>query len=329
MPGAGDEADGRLTATASVRPIPAIVGPTASGKSDLAIGLALALNGEVVNLDSVQVYRGIEVATAKVPIAERQGVPHHLIDVVDPTVNFTAGDWARAAAAAIEDIEGRDRTAVLAGGTGFYLKALTTGLFEAPVVDPAIRARLLERIERRGPENLHALLARLDPVSAARLAPRDRSRVVRALELRIATGQSAADLHAALPREVPSRDIAARVRVIALSPPREMLYRIIDNRTDRMFEAGLVEEVRALLDAGLPPDAKALGAHGYRRVVEHLTGSRTLASAIEQTKLDTRHYAKRQLTWWRSTPGVFWIETFGTSPDALREALLYLAGAFE
>lgn len=309
--------------------IPAIVGPTASGKSDLAIAIALELGGEVVNLDSVQVYRGIEVATAKVPMAERLGVPHHLIDLVEPTVNFTAGDWARTAAETIADIERRGRMAVLAGGTGFYLKALTTGLFEAPRVDPEIRARLTRRIERRGPEHLHVLLNRLDPVSAARLAPRDRSRVVRALELRIATGRTAADLHAALPREVPSQDIASRVRIVALSPPRDELYRHIDDRTDRMFEAGLVDEVRGLLDGGLPPDAKALGAHGYRRVVEYLTGSRTLDSAIEQTKLDTRHYAKRQLTWWRSTPRVFWIEEFGTSPAALREALLYLARAFE
>lgn len=312
-----------------MRPIPAIVGPTASGKSDLAIALARELDGEVVNLDSVQVYRGIEVATAKVPLDERQGVPHHLIDIVDPTVNFTAGDWARAAAIAIADIEERKRTAILAGGTGFYLRALTTGLFESPTVDPAIRARLMRRIERKGPERLHGLLRRLDPASAARLAPRDRSRVVRALELRLASGQSATELHSALPREVPSPDIAARVRIIALSPPRDELYRIINDRTDRMFAAGLVDEVRALLDAGLPPDAKALGAHGYRRVVEYLSGRRTLESAIEQTKLDTRHYAKRQGTWWRSTPGVFWIERFGTSADALREALLYLARAFE
>ena len=312
-----------------MRPIPAIVGPTASGKSDLAIALAQEMDGEIVNLDSVQVYRGIEVATAKVPVAERLGIPHHLIDIVDPSVNFTAGDWARAAATTISEIESRGRLAILAGGTGFYLKALTTGLFDAPRVDPGIRTRLMQRIDARGPERLHALLSRLDPTSAARLAPRDRSRVVRALELRLATGRSAADLHADLPREVPSPDIASRVRVLALSPPRAELYRLIDVRTDRMFDAGLVDEVRALLASGLPPDAKALGAHGYRRVVEYLTGRRSLESAVEQTKLDTRHYAKRQITWWRSTPGVFWIEAFGTSDQAQREALLYLARPFE
>lgn len=312
-----------------MRPIPAIVGPTASGKSDLAIAIARELDGEIVNLDSVQVYRGIEIATAKVPESERLGIPHHLIDIVDPTVNFTAGDWARAASETIRAIEGRGRMAILAGGTGFYLKALTVGLFEAPMVDPSIRERLMRRIDRRGPERLHAILARLDPITAERLAPRDRSRVVRALELRIATGRSAAELHAELPRESPMPDVGPRLRIIALAPPRDELYRVIDDRTDRMFAAGLVDEVRTLLEGGLPRDAKALGAHGYRRVVEFLTGLRSLESAIEQTKLDTRHYAKRQLTWWRSTPNVHWIESFGTSERARREALLYLARAFE
>jgi tRNA dimethylallyltransferase len=311
-----------------VRPIPAIVGPTASGKSDLGIGLALELGGEVINLDSVQVYRGIYVATAKVPLEERRGVPHHLIDVVEPTVNFTAGDWARAAVELIREIDERGRLPILVGGTGFYLRALTEGLFDAPQVDPSVRRRLVERVERRGPERLHRLLARLDPESAARLAARDRSRVVRALELRLATGRSATELLAERAREVPAADVAARVRVIALGPPREPLYARIDERADRMFASGLVEEVRELLASGVPPDAKALGAHGYRRVVEYLLGQRTLESAVEQTKLDTRHYAKRQMTWWRGTPGVTWVREFGESPEALRGALLYLRGQF-
>jgi tRNA dimethylallyltransferase len=306
------------------RAVPAVVGPTASGKSDLGIALAIALDGEVVNLDSVQVYRGIEIATAKVPLEERRGIPHHLIDVVEPTVNFTAGDWARAATETIRAIESRGRTAILVGGTGFYLRALVEGLFDAPPVAPAIRERLTERLARCGPERLHRLLARLDPESAARLAPRDYSRVVRALELRVATGLPASQLHAELPRRSPAPDIAARVRIIALAPPREALYERINARADEMFAAGLVDEVRRLLEAGLPPDAKALGAHGYRRVVEYLLGQRSLESAVEQTKLDTRHYAKRQMTWWRGTPGVFWIEEFGTSERALQEALLYL-----
>jgi tRNA dimethylallyltransferase len=312
-----------------VRAIPAIVGPTASGKSELAIALAHRLDGEVVNLDSVQVYRDIYVATAKVPLEEREGIPHHLIDVVAPTENFTAGAWARAAASTIREIDARGRTPILAGGTGFYLRALVEGLFEAPEVAPAIRERLRRRAERYGPERLHRLLSRLDPETAARLAPRDASRVVRALELRIATGVRASRLLRESPRRPPDLEIAGRVRTIALAPPRDELYAIINARADRMFEAGLVEEVRALLDAGLPPDAKALGAHGYRRVVEYLLGERSRESAVEQTKLDTRHYAKRQLAWWRTTPGVFWIHDFGNSPRALEAAMLYLDTATE
>jgi tRNA dimethylallyltransferase len=306
------------------RPIPAIVGPTASGKSDLAIALALEIGGEVVNLDSVQVYRGIQIATAKVPPEEQRGVPHHLIDIVEPTVNFTAGDWARAAAATVADVEARGRIAIFAGGTGFYLRAFVEGLFDSPPTPPELRRRLKERADRRGPERLHRVLARLDPTSAARLAPRDASRVIRALEVRLATGVSLSALHAERPPRPEDPGAAARVRILALAPPRGELYRRIDERTDAMFAAGLVDEVRGLLASGVPPDAKALGAHGYRRVVEYLLGRRTHESAVEQTKLDTRHYAKRQWTWWRGTPGVHWIHAFGQDPKALEEALAYL-----
>ena len=290
----------------------------------MGIELALRLDGEIINLDSVQVYRGIEVATAKVPLAERRDVPHHLIDIVEPTVNFTAGDWARAALEVIRDIESRGRSALLVGGTGFYLRALRDGLFEVAATESSLRERLKDRLERRGHERLHSLLARLDAESALRLSPRDASRVIRALEVRIATGKPLSVLHRELPPQPPDTDIASRIRVIALAPPREELYRRIDERTDKMFEAGLVEEVRRLLDAGLPPDAKALGAHGYRRVVEYLAGQRTLESAVEQTKLDTRHYAKRQMTWWRGQRDVHWIHEFGFSPKTLEDALLYL-----
>jgi tRNA dimethylallyltransferase len=307
-----------------MRVIPAIVGPTASGKSDLGIALALELGGEIVNLDSVQVYRRIEVATAKVPVEERRGVPHHLIDIADPTTNFTAGKWARTAATTIEEIESRGNVAILVGGTGFYLRALTDGLFEGPVVPASLRERLKDRLTRVGPERLHRLLARLDPLTAHRLAPRDSSRVIRALEVRLSTGRPLSTLHSEIPPAPPSRDIADRVRIFALSPPREALYARIDLRADRMFAAGLVEEVRDLLAEGVPRDAKAFGAHGYRRVVEYLFGERSLESAIEQTKLDTRHYAKRQGTWWRGTPGVRWVSAFGESAEALRATLLYL-----
>jgi tRNA dimethylallyltransferase len=310
-------------------PIPAIVGPTASGKSDLGIALARALGGEVINLDSVQVYRRIYVATAKVPPEEQQGVPHHLIDVAEPTENFTAGDWAREAARLVPEIEARRRIALLVGGSGFYLKALREGLFDAPSTDPAIRDRLKARLARRGPTRLHGLLERFDPESAARLPVNDASRVIRALEVRLATGIPLSRLHAERPPRPPCADIARRIRIIALAPPRDVLYDRINRRTDLMFAAGFVDEVRTLLEAGVPPDAKALGAHGYRRVVEFLLGRRSLESAVEQTKLDTRHYAKRQVTWWRGTEGVHWIHEFGHSDTALREAQLYLDKYFQ
>jgi tRNA dimethylallyltransferase len=303
-------------AAENVRPVVAVVGPTASGKSDLGIALALRAGGEVVNCDSVQVYREIEIATAKVPPAERSGVPHHLIDFVPPERAYTAADWARDALAKIEEIEARGRTALLVGGTGFYLRALREPFFEAPPTDADLRRRLVRLRERRGPEHLHKLLSRLDSERAARLAPRDWSRVQRALEHRLQTGRKLserADLR------LPPPPQAARLRVFALDPPRAELYRRIDLRAEAHFRAGLVEEVRALLARGVPSGTSALGAHGYRRVVEYLRGERTLESALEQTKLDVRHYAKRQLTWFRREPGVEWVEGFGEEQSVQEE----------
>jgi tRNA dimethylallyltransferase len=294
--------------TNTERPIIAVVGPTASGKSELGIALALRLGGEVINCDSVQVYREIEIATAKVPPEERRGVPHHLIDFVPPERAYTAADWARDALACVEQIETRGRTALLVGGSGLYLRALREPFFEAPPTDQGLRRRLAALRERRGPEQLHRLLRRLDPERAARLQPRDWSRVQRALELRLQTGER---LSARLSQRPEPPEQAARLRVFALNPPRAQLYRRIDLRAEAHFRAGLVEEVRGLLARGVPAEGSALGAHGYRRVVEHLRGLRTLESAIEQTKLDVRHYAKRQMTWFRREPGVEWVEGFG------------------
>lgn len=298
------------------RPVVAVVGPTASGKSDLGIALALRTGGEIINCDSVQVYREIEIATAKVPPGERRGVPHHLIDFVAPERTYTAADWARDALACVAEIEARGRTALLVGGTGFYLRALREPFFEAPPTDAELRRRLVILRERRGAEHLHRLLGRLDPERAAGLHPRDWSRVQRALELRLQTGEKLSTRLAERPAPPPH---AARLRVFALNPPREELYRRIDLRAEAHFRAGLVEEVRALLARGVPADSSALGAHGYRRVVEYLRGARTLESAVEQTKLDVRHYAKRQLTWFRREPGVEWVEGFGEDPRVQEE----------
>lgn len=304
-----------------IRLIPTVVGPTASGKSELGIRIALSMGGEIINLDSVQVYRRVHIATAKVPLDERRGVPHHLIDIVDPTENFTAGDYAEAAALAIRQVEARGSTAVLVGGTGFYLRALVQPLFEGPRTDLRLRDRLTRLRDRRGPEHLHRMLARLDPQAAEKISPRNWSRTMRALEVYFQTGSRISEIQ----RERPGPpEFASRVRVLALCPPREELYARINERASRMFEKGLVEEVSSLIASGIPHDAKAFQAHGYRRVVEHIEGRRSREDALNQMKLDTRHYAKRQLTWWRAWPGVKWINHFGDEPEAFAEAFEYL-----
>src|SRR5438309_353058 len=263
--------------------IVAIVGPTASGKSALGIEVALRLNGEIINCDSVQVYQGIEIATAKVPLAERRGVPHHLIDFVPPEVNYTAGEWARAAADKIEEIEARRRVPLLVGGTGFYLRALRRPFFPSPPTDEELRKRINRIRERHGAEHLHRILQHLDRETAAQLYPRDWPRVQRAIEVYMQTGRSMSQQKNLRPEPGES---ARRLRILALNPPRAELYARINERTEGHFAAGLVEEVKALLENGVPAGSNALGAHGYRRVVEYLKGRRDLQSAIEQTKLD-------------------------------------------
>jgi tRNA dimethylallyltransferase len=301
--------------------IPVIVGPTASGKSDLGIRLALTHGGEVINLDSVQVYRRIHIATAKVPQAERQGVPHHLIDVVEPIENFTAGDYARMSAQAIKEVEARGHTSILVGGTGFYLRALVKPLFEGPPTDVTLRARLSSLRDKHGPEHLYRMLERVDPQAAKSLKPRDWPRTMRALEVFFQTGRR---ISLSQPKMPPAPELASRICVIALNPPRDELYARINRRADQMFASGLVEEVEALIKSGVPPAAKAFQAHGYRRVVEYLQGKRTREDALNQMKLDTRHYAKRQLSWWRSQAGVKWIHRFGNDQEAFEEANRYL-----
>ncbi len=297
-----------MTGTSSDKPILAVVGPTASGKSTLGIDLALRLGGEVINCDSVQVYREIQIATAKVSLAERRGVSHHLIDFVSPNVNYTAVEWAREATEKIAEVEAREHVPILVGGTGLYLRALRTPFFHSPSTDLTLRLRLNQLREQRGAEHLYKILKRLDPDSALALFPRDWPRVQRAIEVRIQTGKPMSAQKTARPAPPES---AQRMRVLALNPPREELYRKINERTEVHFRAGLIDEVKSLLDQGVPPNSNALGAHGYRRVVEYLSGDRDLPSAIEQTKLDIRHYAKRQLTWFKRESGVEWFAGFG------------------
>jgi tRNA dimethylallyltransferase len=314
----GADDAGNDARTSNERDIIAIVGPTASGKSELGIEVALRRNGEIINCDSVQVYQGIQIATAKVPLTERRGVPHHLIDFVSPARTFTAGDWARVAAKTISEIESRGRRAILVGGTGFYLRAVRAPFFPSPSTDSDLRRRLSEIRERRGSEHLHEVLRRFDEAEAGKLNPRDWPRVQRAIEFYLQTGERISNQRPLRP-EPP--EVARRMRVMALNPPRSELYERINSRTEKHFADGLVEEVRQLLAAGVPANSSALGAHGYRRVVEYLKGQRDLQSAIEQTKLDVRHYAKRQLTWFRREPAVEWVDGFGDDP-AIQQVVL-------
>lgn len=300
-------------------PLIAVVGPTASGKSDLGLALAEQFNGEIINCDSVQVYRGIYVATAKVPVEEQRGIPHHLIDIAEPTENFTAVKWAAAARATIAEIEARGKRALLVGGTGFYLKALTTQFFEAPEIDETLRPRLLKLMARQGPEHLHKLLARVDSAMAERYAPKDWSRVTRALEVYFSSGKPLSQWQVESP-EVPTPE-AARLHYLVLEPPREELYDRINRRADLMIEQGLVQEIQDLIASGVPTDAKAFQAHGYKRFVEYLQGQRTLESAVEQMKLDTRHYAKRQWSWWRAQANTHWLKGFGFEEAIIAAAI--------
>lgn len=304
----------------------AIVGPTASGKSGLGIQLAQRIGGEIINCDSVQVYQGIQIATAKVPPAEQRGVPHHLIDFVSPSVNFTAADWARAAIEKVEETEKRGHSALLVGGTGFYLRALRRPFFDSPPTDEALRARLTAIRERRSSEHLHRILQKFDAAEANKLSPRDWPRVQRAIEFCLQTGEPISRQRPLRPEPL---SLASRIQIIALNPPRGELYVRINARAEAHFANGLVEEVRRLLEEGVPANSNALGAHGYRRVVEFLRGQRNLESAIEQTKLDVRHYAKRQLSWFRHEPGVQWLDGFGDDPEVQDRAfaLLQTAGA--
>lgn len=289
-------------------PIYAIAGPTASGKTALGVLLAERVDGEVINFDSVQIYKEIEIATAKPSADEMRGIPHHLIAYVDPRVNYTAADWARDAAAKIAEIEGRGKTVVLVGGTGFYLRTLIRPLFDSPPTDAELRERLQRIKETKGPEHLHRLLSRVDLDAARNLFPRDYVRVIRALEVFFQTGKRLSEQQG--DREaVP--EFAKRVSIFVLNPPRDELYSLIDRRTALHFANGLVDEVKALRTAGVDDATNALGSHGYRRVCEYLQGERTLESAVERTKQDVRKYSKRQLTWFRGEQNADWLDGFG------------------
>jgi tRNA dimethylallyltransferase len=295
-------------------PLVAVVGPTASGKSALALRLARALGGEIVSCDSQQVYRGLDIGTAKPTAGERLELAHHLLDVVEPDEPFSAADYSRLARAALAQIRGRGRLPVVAGGSGLYLRALLQGLFEGPSRDPLLRRRLEGIAERFGDARLHRLLARVDPAAARRIEPRDRVRVVRALEVFGATGRpiSAQQRESARPLE------GFRPLVVGLRPARETLRRAVAARARAMMAAGLVDEVRALLERGLSPQLRPLQSIGYRQAVAVVRGELTLAEAEPSIVADTMRFAKRQMTWFRhQQPDARWFEEAAAAHDAV------------
>jgi tRNA dimethylallyltransferase len=293
-------------------PLIAIVGPTASGKSELAIYLAERFSGEIVNYDSVQIFRHLNIGTAKPTLVERQRVPHHMIDIREPAEVFTAGDYQREARMVLEELRSRSRLPILVGGTGLYLRALVEGLFAGPTRSIYWRNRLEMLAERKGRAYLHRLLKRLDPEAASRIAERDKPKVVRALEVRLETGKPLSQ-HLA---EKPRQPLAGfEVHFVGLNPEREDLYRRIDSRVCRMFESGLVEEVRKLLASGIPPSVKPFEAIGYRHVIADLDSCIPEDETIRIIQRDTRHYAKRQMTWFRKQADVRWFDGPGDSEE--------------
>jgi tRNA dimethylallyltransferase len=283
-------------------PLIVIAGPTASGKTAQAIRIAKRVGGEIVSADSQQVYRSFDIGTAKPSAAELAEVRHHLIDVAEPSEDFSAARFQALADAAIADISGRGKRVVVAGGTGLYLRILLHGVVPAPPADPALRAALEEEAERNGREGLWRRLEAVDPESAARVHKTDLVRIVRALEIHALTGTPAS----ALRREHGFAQERYPYQMFVLDPPREALYAAIDARTRGMFEQGLVEEVRSLLSRGLG-GAAPMGSVGYAQALDHVEGRLSLDAAIEGAARETRRYAKRQLTWFRREPGARFI----------------------
>jgi len=292
-----------------LKPVVAIAGPTGAGKSELALRIAEEFGGEVLNCDSLQIYRYFDIGTAKLAPAAMRGIPHHLIDILDPDQIFTAGEYARLGRAALDAISSRGRLPVVAGGTGFYLRALFEGLFRGPARDAALRQRLAAR-EGRKPGSLHRFLARFDAAAAARIHPHDVPKVMRALEVRLLARRPVTEMF------LEGRDRLAGFRALrmGLAPDRDELYRRLDERCRRMFESGLLEEVQHILDRGFSLEAKPFESHGYRQAVQMLRGELNAKEALFYAQRNTRNYAKRQMTWFRKEPDMEWLKGFGEEP---------------
>lgn len=308
-------------------PLIVVAGPTASGKTSLAIRLAQQFSGEIVSCDSVAVYRGMEIGSAKPTLEERELVPHHLIDVAWPDEQFTAGDYSRLAREALDGITQRGRVPIVAGGTGLYLRALIDGLFPAPKARPELRERLRQRAERRGPGHLHRILSRLDRAAAAAIHSNDIPKIVRAIEVSLARGEG--DERRPMTeqwRKGRDRLEGYRILRLGLTPPRGELYERINLRAAAMFDRGLVEETERLMER-YGRECSALGTLGYSQAADLLVGQLTREEAVAAAQQGHRNYAKRQMTWFRREPEMHWMAGAGTD-DAVVDEAMRLAGEF-
>jgi tRNA dimethylallyltransferase len=299
-----------------------ILGPTASGKSRLAIALALQFQGEIVSCDALQVYRYMNIGTAKIPPSQQQGIPHHLLDVQEPGQDFSAGDYQRLARAVIREISARSHLPFVVGGTGFYLRALIDGLFDGPARSEELRLRMRSIKARAGLKRLHRALQRIDALSAARIMETDAERIIRAYEVYLLSGKPMTWW------QQQPRDSFQGFRwlKIGIDMPRDELYQRINRRVDDMFQNGLLEETQDLMTRH-SQTSHAFKAIGYRQAMDHLEGRLTLEQAVEETKKESRHYAKRQLTWFRSDPAIKWLDG-RLNPEALQTKAFSLIAEF-
>jgi tRNA dimethylallyltransferase len=299
----------------------AIVGPTATGKSALGIALAKRFDGEVVSCDSTAVYRRFDIGTDKVPMDTRQGIPHHMIDIAEPTEAYSAAQYARDASAVIRDVTARGRLPIVVGGTGLYYRALVRGFFPGPARDTQMRARLERIADRKGVERLHTLLSRVDPAAAGRIQPRDRKRLVRALEVYLLTGRPITAHFADTQSPLPEYDVVS----FALRIPQELTAARVAARVTAQFEQGLLDEIRAMLAEGVPETAHPFTGLVYRQALEHLQGVRDEAATRELIVRENRKYSRRQLIWFRKEPNLQWIHAAGDREETQEEVARVLA----
>lgn len=307
------------------KPLLVLIGPTAVGKTRMSLDIAKAWNAEIISGDSMQVYRGMDIGTAKIAMEEREGIPHHLIDICEPDQAYSAADFQAGATEAISQISERGKLPFIVGGTGLYVESVCYQFQFADIgSDEAFRQEQERYAAEHGAEALHARLAAIDPPAGERLHPNDLRRVIRALEVFHLTGQTFSEQQAGQTKESPYE-----LCVIGLTMDRSELYRRIEQRVDLMMEQGLVEEVRALLDRDLPPAAVAMQGLGYKEIADYLQGNCTLEAAVELLKRDTRRFAKRQLSWFRHMKDIHWIDMEGNFHNNLQTVHGIIAGKFQ